>query len=248
MTVYSRFARVYDALMADVDRAAWAEYILSFLPRPGLAVADAACGTGALTIPLARAGHRVTGIDASEDMLFIASEKARLARLDIPFICERMEHLSLHRKMDAIVSACDGVNYLSSRAGVTAFFDAAMKNLAPGGLLIFDISSRYKLSHILGNNTFTAQEDEAAYIWQNEYDEANRLIRMDVTFFEKAPDGRYERFSETHIQRAHSVREITAWLASAGFTDIRVYGAFTHDAPEEECERIQFVAAAPERG
>lgn len=248
MPAYSRFARVYDALMADVDRDAWAQYILSFLPKPGACVADAACGTGALTLPLARAGYRMTGIDASEDMLFIASEKARLARLDIPFVCGRMEHLSLHRRADAIVSACDGVNYLASRAAAGAFFAAAMQNLVPGGLLLFDISSRYKLSRILGNNTFAAAEDEAAYIWQNEYDEASRLIRMDVTFFEKEADGRYARFEETHIQRAHSVREITAWLAAAGFVSVRAYGAFTREAPLEESERIQFVASAPERG
>lgn len=246
--MYGRFAAVYDRLMADVDRGAWADYILGLLPPGKLAIADAACGTGALTLSLAKAGHALTGLDASEEMLAIAGEKARLARLAIPFVRQRMEELSLHRKVDAIVSACDGVNYLASRGTADAFFRAARENLRPGGLLLFDISSRYKFSKILANNTFAQDEESAAYIWKNEYDEASRLIRMDVTFFERMGDGRYERFSETHVQRAYSQRELTNALARAGFCDIRVYEAFTRDEPRKESERLQYVAAVPERG
>jgi len=234
--------------MADVDRGAWADYILGLLPPGKLAIADAACGTGALTLALAKAGHALTGLDASEEMLAIAGEKARLARLAIPFVHQKMEELSLHRKADAIVSACDGVNYLASRGAADAFFRAAHENLRPGGLLLFDISSRFKLSKILANNTFAQDEEGAAYIWKNEYDEASRLIRMDVTFFERMGDGRYERFSETHVQRAHSQKELTNALSRAGFCDIQIYEAFTRDEPRKESERLQFVAAVPERG
>ena len=246
--MYGRFASVYDKLMVDADRGAWAAYILRLLPAGKLFIADAACGTGALTLPLAKAGHTLVGLDASAQMLSIAAEKARLARLDIPFVCQSMQQLSLHRQVDAIVCACDGVNYLPSRDAMDAFFHAALANLKPGGALLFDVSSRYKLSTILANNTFSEDEEDAAYIWRNEYDEASKLIRMDVTFFGRMDDGHYERFSETHIQRAHSQRELTNALTRAGFCDIRVYAAFTFDAPGQESERLQFVATVPERG
>ena len=248
MHMYGRFAAVYDRLMADIDRGAWAEYVLGLLPPGKLTIADAACGTGALTLLLAKAGHALIGLDASEEMLAVAGEKARLARLTIPFVRQSMENLSLHRRIDAIVSACDGVNYLASRGAADAFFRAARENLKPGGLLLFDISSRHKLSKVLANNTFAQDEESAAYIWKNEYDEASKLIRMDVTFFERMGDGRYERFTETHVQRAHSQSELVNALARAGFCDIRVYEAFTRDAPGKESERLQFIAAVPERG
>jgi len=225
-----------------------AALVLALLPAGRLAIADAACGTGALTIPLARAGHALVGLDASEEMLAVAAENARLARLSIPFVRQRMESLALHRPADAIVSACDGVNYLTSRESLDAFFRAARANLKPGGRLLFDVSSRHKLERILANNTFAEEEDGASYIWKNEYDEASRCIRMEVVFFERMRDGRYERFAEEHIQRAHSERELTNALARAGFCDIRAYEAFTFDAPGEESERLQFAATAPERG
>lgn len=248
MRLYGKFAAVYDKLMAPVDRGAWANYVLSLLPAGRLRIADAACGTGALSIPLAQAGHALTGLDASAEMLAVAAENARLARLTIPFVLQRMEALCLHRKVDAIVSACDGVNYLLSREAVDAFLHAARANLKPGGTLLFDVSSRYKLSCILANNTFAQEEEGAAYIWTNEYDEASKLIRMNVTFFARSSDGRYERFTEEHLQRAHSQRELTNALLRAGFCDIRVYEAFSRVAPNERSERLQFAACAPGRG
>jgi len=248
MRMYARFAAVYDSLMAGIDRDEWAKYLLALLPGGRLCIADVACGTGALTLPLARAGHALTGIDASAEMLAVASEKARLARLNIPFAHQRMERMKLHRKADAVVCACDGVNYLLSTKALGAFFSAARENLKPGGKLLFDVSSRYKLARILGNNTFAEDEEGAAYIWKNEYDEVSARIRMDVTFFERMPDGRFERFAETHAQRAHSQRELEGALARAGFCDIRVYEAFTSETPKKTSERLQFSASVPERG
>lgn len=243
MQSYGKFAALYDRLMRDVDREAWADYILSLLGGAPRTVVDCACGTGEMTIRLARGGHSVTGQDISEEMLAVAAEKARKARLKIPFIRQDMRRLSLHRSVDAVVSACDGVNYLASRAALSEFAAAAYAVLKPGGLLLFDVSSRYKLSTVLGDNTFALDETDSAYIWQNAYDPETKLIRMDLTFFVREEEGeRYTRFTETHVQRAHSEREIRTALAAAGFVDITAYEAFTLEPPKETSERLQFVA------
>ncbi|MFR1759357.1 MAG: class I SAM-dependent methyltransferase, partial [Christensenellaceae bacterium] len=73
MEAYQALARVYDRLMDEDERRLWAESTLALLRgagvAPGGAVADLACGTGALSIPLAQAGYRVTAIDINEQML-----------------------------------------------------------------------------------------------------------------------------------------------------------------------------------
>ena len=154
-----------------------------------------------------------------------------------------MRKLSLHHSVDAVVSACDGVNYLASRAALSEFAAAAYACLKPGGLLLFDVSSRFKLSTVLGDNTFALDEADSAYIWQNAYDPETKLICMDLTFFARGGEGpHYTRFTETHIQRAHSEREIRAALGSAGFVRVEAYEAFTREPPKETSERLQFVA------
>ena len=210
--MYSNFARVYDSLMESVDRKAWLEYIISLFGDAKIErVADCACGTGALSIPLAKRGYKVTGLDASEEMLRIAAGNARAERVNVPFVCQDMRRLALHRPADAVLAVCDGVNYLTLK-GAESFFANAYAALREGGMLLFDISSRYKLSTILGNNTFAEDESAAAYIWKNAYDEQTKQIQMELTLFEKQADGRYVRFNESQIQRAHSQREMEGAL------------------------------------
>lgn len=239
---YGKFASVYDSLMTDFDRDAWAEYLLSFIPN-GASVAECACGTGEMSLRLAKAGRRVTASDISEQMLYEAAKKQReagLANADLRFVRMDMRRLALHRKVDFVVACCDGVNYLTSPADVRAFFRAAHDSLVPGGMLLFDVSSRYKLSEVLGCNCFVDNGEETAYLWQNVYDESSKLIRMELSFFKKQ-GALYERFDETHIQRAHSEREIGSWLDNAGF-EYEAYRAFTREPVSPNDERIQFAA------
>jgi SAM-dependent methyltransferase len=54
--------------------------------EPGMAVLDVACGTGNATIPAAKAGARVTGLDFSPRMLEIARERCADAMVEIDFV------------------------------------------------------------------------------------------------------------------------------------------------------------------
>lgn len=237
--MYGKFAGLYDPLMKDVDYDRWAEYIASFLPEGSLRIADCACGTGEITIRLAKMGYTLTGIDISEDMLRIAAEKARKSALKLPFICQNMAELQLHRPQDAIVCACDGVNYLDSLEQVGRFFSAAYAVLKPNGLLLFDISSRHKLENVLDCNTFAEDDGERAYIWKNCYDPESRLISMELSFYEKQGE-LYRRFEESHIQRTHEEKELLSAMEKAGF-DAAAYGFLTRRQAAENCQRIQFI-------
>ena len=64
MNSYSDFAYVYDSLMhSDIDYEKWADYIENLFDMYGVnpdLVCDLACGTGNITIPLARRGYNIT--------------------------------------------------------------------------------------------------------------------------------------------------------------------------------------------
>ena len=243
---YGDFAAFYDQLMTDVDYDAWAQYLLGLLQQngilPGETVLDCACGTGEITLRLHKAGYHMTGADLSERMLEIAQQKARKAGAKIAFVRQSLQSISVHKPVSAVTCACDGENYLLSEADVLAFFTGANRALKNGGMLLFDISSAYKLEHILGGQTFGEDEKDCTYLWQNCFDPKARLLEMRLAFF--APDGRgaYTRFDERHVQRAHTPEELITLLQQAGFAVEGVYDAFTKEAPNAKSERIQFVA------
>ena len=98
MHSYETLAACYDALMDDVDYDRWSAYFLSLLKSHGAErgeLLDAACGTGALTGRLFRAGFRVSGLDVSEEMLRVASERLRKQGIRCPLICRDMALFSL---------------------------------------------------------------------------------------------------------------------------------------------------------
>ena len=76
---YSSFAFYYDGLTRNVPYEKLADYLLQVLSRhghvPGLCL-DLACGTGSLTVALAKRGIDIYGVDGSMEMLSEAQQKA----------------------------------------------------------------------------------------------------------------------------------------------------------------------------
>lgn len=245
--MYEDFAAVYDALMDDFDYPAWAAFYLRLLAAAGCAPKTAfecGCGTGSMSIPLARTGLRLAASDLSEDMLRLAQDKARRSGVMIPFVRMDMREMATPRPVDAVLACCDAVNYLTRAEDVLAFFRAARRSLKSGGVLAFDVSSAAKLTAM--KDAFYGEEREGiAYLWQNRMDEDTLVITMDLTFFVETEGGLFRRFQEEHIQRAHTQEELAAWLAEAGFVDVRVCGDRTLDPPGPNEQRLHLTAKKP---
>lgn len=243
--MYDEFATVYDEFMDDFDYPAWADYYLALLSSrrcPGGEICECGCGTGSLSLELKRRGAELICSDISDSMLRVASDKARRAGLSVRFVRQDMRRLALPHPVDAVICACDGVNYLLKPGDVKAFFSSARAALKPGGVLAFDISSRYKLEHVLGNGFFGEERPDAAYLWQNTFDPQRCQVTMDLTFFVSAGGGLYRRFAERQVQRAHDAQEILCWLRETGFEDPQVYGDRTFELPREDELRLHFCA------
>jgi len=243
MTCYDNFAQIYDLLMDDVDYKKWAEYLHHLIERhKGInisTVLDLACGTGNITIPMARLGYNLWGIDASEQMLSIAENKARIHGEKIKFLRQDMRDLHLTKKFDAVICACDGINYITDKNELNKVFQGVNRILNPGGIFIFDISSFYKLERILGNNIFIEEKNGIFYSWENEFDDNSSIVTMRLNFF--VPDGKlYRRIEEIHIQKAYKVEDVYEILIKTDFRDIEVFDEFRYTEPDEKSERIFF--------
>lgn len=189
MNSYSDFAYVYDTLMhRDIDYEKWADYIENIFilndVNPDL-VCDLACGTGNMTIPLAKRGYDMTGVDISEDMLNIARNKSE--NLNILYLNQSLENLDLYGTMGAFICMIDGLNYiLPPKSLLKLFTKIKTCFLDDGGIFIFDISTEYKFKNVIGTNTFIHSDKNIFYSWQNRFIEKNVYVICSLLFLLKA--------------------------------------------------------------
>ncbi|HZK35042.1 MAG TPA: class I SAM-dependent methyltransferase [Bacillota bacterium] len=242
--MYRDFAYVYDELMQDVDYDRWADHIEKIFNRFAVKpekIVDLACGTGSITNRLAARGYNMTGVDISQDMLSVAREKARKSGLNVPYIHQDIRSLDLHGPLDAVVCMCDGLNYIIKKDALRQVLCKAREYLKPGGVLLFDISSYYKLSQILGNNIIVDTEGDTNLVWCNSYSDKSQILQMDLTFYVRQGDY-FRRFYETHLQRAYKSKELKNLLVESGFSDIALFSDFGMEAPDNNSQRIFFYA------
>lgn len=244
MGSYNEFAKIYDGLMNDIDYNKWFRYIEDIFKLNNItpkSVLEMACGTGNLTKFLCQNNYDVTCFDLSSEMLTIAYEKLRCFK-NVKIINQDMRYFNLNKKFNSIISICDSINYILNEDDLIRVFENVYKHLNDNGIFVFDINSSYKLSNILGNNTFVYDQDDIFYTWQNYYDKDEKISEFYLNFFVKEND-KYKRFVEEHYQRAYEVKEIVSLLNKTGFKNIKYYKEFTFELPNNNTERINFVVS-----
>lgn len=248
MDAYTSFASVYDLFMDNVPYEQWSGYLVSLLQEYGIEdglVLDLGCGTGSLTEQLAKKGYDMIGVDNSSDMLEIAMDKKAASGLDILYLMQDMRDFELYGTVKAVVSICDSMNYILSEDELTTVFRLVNNYLDPGGIFIFDLNTIYKYS-LMGDATIAENREEGSFIWENSYYEEDRMNEYDLTLFIRQESGLYEKYEETHYQKAYELETVKQLLKDAGMEYICAYDAFTREQPRDDSERIY--VAAREKG
>ena len=112
------------------------------------------------------------GVDNSEDMLEIASEKRAESGLNILYLLQDMREFELYGTVKAVVSICDSINYILEEDDLREVFSLVNNYLDPKGMFIFDLNTRYKYEQ-MGETTIAENREEASFIWDNYYDPTN---------------------------------------------------------------------------
>lgn len=133
------YAAAYDALYRDKDYEGECDVIERLLrrhgtPSPGRLL-DLGCGTGNHAFPLARRGHRVTGVDRSAAMLSCAAAKGEAVELH----CGDLRALDLGRRFDAVLMMFAVLGYQHENPDLLAALRTVRRHLEPGGLFVFDV-------------------------------------------------------------------------------------------------------------
>ncbi|MBP3592265.1 MAG: class I SAM-dependent methyltransferase [Clostridia bacterium] len=246
--IYDLLADFYDRINSEIDYDAWASFIEQIFDRemksrPNL-VMDLGCGTGKMTLALAKKGYDMTGIDYSVNMLGRAREAAAEAGLSerILWLCQDMRRFELYGTMGAIVSCLDTINHLTKEKDLSSVFSLVHNYLDPDGLFIFDVNGKHKFETVYADETYVFEEGNDFCIWENEYNEKSHLCRFFITLFSKERDGRYVRSEEVQSEKMYPLATLRRILEETGFEFIGAYNDFDFHAADDTDDRLYIVA------
>lgn len=241
--MYSQFADFYDALTDDVGYEARSKYLCSLFEkfdRTPTLLLDLACGTGGFSREFAKKNISVIGVDISEEMLAVASDKNFEDGLDILYLCQDAAKLDLYGTVDGAVCCLDSINHITDFDTLCEVFKKVALFLENGRLFIFDVNTLFKHEQILGDNTFVIENDDIYCVWQNEYDASTRTTEILLDFFSREGD-LYSRSFESICERAYTDGEIKAALEKTGLSIVGVFGDMSTNAPASDEQRIIYV-------
>ncbi len=232
---YNCLAKYYQLFTdKDCDYTLWSQYLHAVIKSHGATKGvDLACGTGKMTRLLSKCGLSLVGVDSSVEMLTEARAEGRGI-----YICQDMLQLQLPNRVQFATIINDGVNYISTKH-LPILFATISNNLTEGGLLIFDISSSYKLTQIVGNNVFYHDMDNVTCLWSNQLNHDS--VDMDIVLFESTDGMHYTRQEEQHTQYIHSHEQIMSALDSCGY-DVVACDCYSNNCISDTTQRITYIA------
>ena len=271
--IYHDYAPFYDGSGQLRFAILMSQYLNELLGRHavvGRRALDLACGTGTLALLLADAGWDVIGLDSSAAML--AQARAKAAAMAMPvrveFIHADLRALPTNDRrpmtkdrgspgdtlsscvirpssFDLVTCVYDSLNYLLDERDLAACFGGVARVLAPGGLLVVDMNTRYFLEYDWGACEVIEQAG-LVQVMQSYFEPAAACSTMVLTGFAGDDERGYTRFDETHIERAYAPEVIEQLVRAAGLEVEAVYDCFTFQPVADRTQRIAWVARKPD--
>lgn len=243
MASFGPVAPHYDVLMSAVPYRMWAGYYQLLLAQQGISpkrLLDVCCGTGTLAQMFAAEGYEVVGVDLSEPMIVEARAKALKRGLNIRYEVGDAANFRLETTFEGAYSFFDSLNYITEPKHLREAIVNVAKHIEPGGSFIFDLNTAYAFEERMFDQTDLRKKARIQYDWRGEYDQSTRIIEVHMNFWR---DG--ERFTECHVQRAHTDEEVREFLQLAGFENVRCFDSYTLDPPREKSDRVHYAAILP---
>ncbi len=186
--------------------------------RKGQRVLDVPCGQGRITLPLARAGLRMTGVDFTKSYIRKASALGKRKRLTARFIARDMRRIDFDGEFDAAVNWFTSIGYFSDKDELE-FCRRIFRALKPGGRFLVETMNKTWV-----NAHFVAKRPECSVggVRVSERCVRRRLggrLKMLWTF---RRGNRTER--RVLVLKLYDGPALRKLLRKAGFRGVRFYG------------------------
>jgi SAM-dependent methyltransferase len=223
---YDAFASAYDQFNHGYKYERWTGRLLAKAEEAGLVgdrLLDVGCGTGLSFLPMLDRGWRVTACDVSPAMLDLARPKAGDRAT---LLTADMRELPALGEFDLVWAVNDAVNYLLSTGELEAALAGMRRNLAPGGIVLFDINTLATYRAFFSDE-HVVEEGGRSFVWTGQT-AAEDVVPGSIN------EARFEAKGEAgsaHVQRQRHFpeREVLTAADAAGLRVVDVYGESNGD-------------------
>lgn len=243
MSVFKKYAAIYDLIYKDKDYNKEAAHIADILKRQGngkiKTVLNLGCGTGRHDHILAKMGYEMTGVDMSEEMVEIANltpgpsprreggkealsfRRGKEGEVEPCFFVSDIRTIDLNRKFDAVISMFHVMSYQNADSDVKAVFDNSFRHLESGGIFLFDcwygpavLAERpEKRVKNVENDEFIVTRFARPVLHEDTHVVD---VNYEINVIEKKSENQ-ETFTEPHNMRYFFVPELEKFVVNAGF-------------------------------
>lgn len=235
-------ADIYDGMNTHIDDL---QFYKRWMPKDkGARILELCCGTGRLTIPIAKDGYNISGVDYTSSMLEQAKVKASEAGLEIEFIEADIRALDLQKKYDLIFIPFNSIHHLYRNEDLFKAFNVVKNHLKEGGLFLLDCFNP-NIQYIVENETkqivvaeYTTRDGREISIKQvMQYERKTQINRIEWHYF---INGKFDSIQNLDM-RLFFPQELDSYLECNGFKIIHKFGGFEEEAFYDNSEKQIFV-------
>lgn len=243
---YDNEASFYDLLYNPTDDLEYYRRLASHANGP---ILELACGTGRITIPLARAGYDVTGLDVSKKMLDRAKSKLRNEPAEVrrhaKFIEGDMRTFNLYRKFDLCLVPFFSFQHLLSERDQLQTLSRIRKHLLLGGRFAFNVfnpdltraEGLQRLDKVVESRDQTVMRYSVQW-----FDRRNQITYGWLIYEFVGPDGLVRRKVSPFKLKYLFLADVKQLLKKAGFRLEALYGNYDRTKFNSKSPMMAFIA------
>lgn len=235
-------ANIYDGMNTHMDDL---QFYKRWLPKNKKAkILELCCGTGRLTLPIAKDGYNICGVDYTPSMLEQAKAKAAEAGLDINFIEANIRTLDLQEKFDLIFIPFNSIHHLYQNEDLFKALDCVKNHLKERGLFLLDCFNpniQYIVENEKGQTViaeYKTNDGRNVLIKQTmRYESATQINRIEWHYF---INGKFHSIQNLDM-RLFFPQELDSYLERTGFNIIHKLGCFKEEPFRNESEKQIYI-------
>jgi SAM-dependent methyltransferase len=219
------------------DECAFLQEVLNV--SSGAHLLDVPCGNGRLSIPMAKASLKVTGLDYCEEFVLEAGKAAKSAKLNaelLQFVQGDMRVMSFAQKFDGAFCMGNSFGYFD-REGTNQSFTAIGNSLKSGAKLVLDSVMIAESFLVNGGEREWVKVGDMLMLIENAYNCREGFVKTDYTFIR---NGNEEQRQAVHW--IYTAGEVCAMLETAGFSVLNLFSSTECDPYLLGSERLLLVA------